>query len=109
MTKIRDEIAKVIQARAYVLGNGEEGYSLNADHIADAILSRFDVHPKGQVGKLVDAANNLTCSTLKYRSRHDLFGDGSKQAGRAWDEMRYAEANVRDALIPFLSADQEAL
>lgn len=46
---------------------------------------------KGVVTKLIECG-------MAYRAAHDLQGDGSHEAGYAWDQMRRAEESARAAL-----------
>ena len=47
---------------------------------------------------LLAALEELADCEQKYRSAHDLRGDGSKEAGRAWDLMRRAGDRARAAI-----------
>lgn len=41
----------------------------------------------------------LATATKTYRTFHDLHGDGSKTAGRAWDLMKRAEQEAEQLLL----------
>lgn len=47
---------------------------------------------------LREALENLANREQEYRIIHDTKGDGSREAGRAWDLMRRAGDNARAAL-----------
>lgn len=45
-----------------------------------------------------EALAALTFAEADYRAAHDLYGDGSREAGRAWDLMRRAGDRARATL-----------
>lgn len=47
---------------------------------------------------LREALERLEVREAAYRHAHDLHGDGSIQAGRAWDQMRRAGNEARTTL-----------
>lgn len=47
---------------------------------------------------MVEALHALEQAEMTYRAAHDLFGDGSRECGRAWDLMRRAGDAARAAL-----------
>lgn len=49
-----------------------------------------------EIHRLRDAVRSLAAACNDYRSAHDYYGDGSQEAGRAWDKMRMAsEAAIK--------------
>lgn len=48
--------------------------------------------------QMQEALEALTFAEASYRSAHDLFGDGSREAGREWDLMRRAGDRARALL-----------
>lgn len=48
--------------------------------------------------RIREALDDLQRKEAKYRAKHDLHGDGSIIAGRAWDHMRRAGGIAREAL-----------
>lgn len=56
---------------------------------------------------LADALLVLTEAEAAYRKAHDLHGDGSREAGRAWDVMRRAGDNARKALSQYEKSDTD--
>jgi len=47
---------------------------------------------------LRSALTRLEFAERNYRKTHDVHGDGSREAGRAWDELRRAGNEARQAL-----------
>lgn len=43
--------------------------------------------------------DRLAACEADYRSAHDLCGDGSREAGRAWDLMRRAGDKAREIVL----------
>lgn len=66
-----------------------------ADLIDDAINT---LSGQMELDRLRSLACDLQLAEAAYRRAHDLHGDGSRQAGRAWDLMRRAGDKVRRAL-----------
>ena len=50
------------------------------------------------IDEIVAALTRLADAEQHYRLMHDLHGDGDMRAGRAWDLMRRAGDQARDAL-----------
>lgn len=67
--------------------------------MAEAIKEAIS-HLSGQMelDRLRSLACDLQMAEAAYRRAHDLHGDGSREAGRAWDLMRRAGDKVRRAL-----------
>lgn len=74
--------------------------TLRPIEIAQAILAAHRLSSP-DIGALVEAAEALAFAEASYRQAHDLYGDGSAQAGREWDLMRRAGNNLRAALRPY--------
>lgn len=49
-------------------------------------------------GRLRGALLELATAERTYREVHDLYGDGSREAGYAWDKLRQAGDHARAAL-----------
>lgn len=58
----------------------------NAQFLAKETGDKF----AAEINRLRDAIRSLACASNDYRSAHDHYGDGSPEAGRAWDKMRRA-------------------
>lgn len=59
---------------------------------------RREAHAENE--RLLAALATLAAAEKHYRSEHDLRGDGSREAGRAWDLMRRAGDAARAILNP---------
>lgn len=55
-------------------------------------------HPAPKVEELREALERLEQAEANYRRAHDLYGAGSREAGRAWDLMRRAGDEARAIL-----------
>ena len=64
---------------------------------SECVTALAGLNPSG-VAALIEAAEELHLAEGAYRQAHDLHGDGSAKAGRAWDLMRRASAKVATAL-----------
>lgn len=58
-----------------------------------------------EAGRLSLAWFRLATACRDYRAAHDGHGDGSPEAGRAWDAMRRAENDMLTALEGKVIAD----
>lgn len=54
--------------------------------------------PLTPYGEALQALEALTFAEASYRSAHDLYGDGSREAGREWDLMRRAGDRARSLI-----------
>lgn len=60
-----------------------------------------------QAQALADALRALAEAEATYRKNHDLHGDGSRETGRAWDMMRRAGDEAREALATYDAGSQK--
>ena len=56
--------------------------------------------PRLELADLRAALATLAAAEKHYRAMHDLHGDASREAGRAWDLMRRAGDAARTILNP---------
>ena len=66
---------------------------------ADFAMAILDEQKERGARKVLQIAlTRLANAEAAYRQAHDIYGDGSSKAGRAWDQMRNAGAHARDLL-----------
>lgn len=91
--KIEGVLGRTFVSRASVEPIDEPAANPSADGAAEV------AEPGPEEVKLLRGAlADLAFAEADYRQTHDLYGDGSKEAGRAWDLMRRAGDKARAAI-----------